>query len=239
VTASTLEQLEANIADAGVVCWMWANNETGAVQPIDDVAALCKRARVRLHIDAVQGMGKLLERTLPGDTVALSAHKLGGMPGIGALLIEGAAPEPMRGGTEPVLQAVLFGEAMALWRTHGDLFRENMRAARDAFESAIGDAGINARDQQRLPNTSNVLVPGVRGEALLTAMDLDGVAVSHGAACATGALDPSHVLLAMGLSIAEARTALRVSFGPESSAEEGRLVAECLLRCAARLRRSA
>jgi cysteine desulfurase len=240
-----LGKLEEALVDAGLCCVMWANNETGAVHDIDAVAAICRRAGVRLHIDAVQGLGKLEERTLPGDTAAISAHKIGALPGVGALLINGLPPAPvlkgggqqdgLRGGTEPVMQAILFGEAVALWRRDGARFRAAMRSARDAFEAALGALTINARSGPRLPNTSNVLVPGVRGEALLSAMDLDGVAVSHGAACATGALEPSHVLLAMGLSAADARRAIRVSFGPESSAEEGAAVAQILLQAASRL----
>jgi cysteine desulfurase len=142
------------------------------------------------------------------------------------------------------LHAVLaFAAAAKAWRELGSGYRDNMRAARDAFEMALRDARLEHRvlgaNVARLPNTSSVLVPGVRGEALLTALDLDGVAVSHGAACASGGLKPSHVLSAMGLDESAARSAVRVSFGPESSADEGRAVAARFIACAERLRSAA
>ncbi len=242
-----LAALASLLPGAGVCALMWANNETGAVQPIAEAAALCKDAGVRLHVDATQGVGKLPPARLAADTIALSAHKLGALPGIGALCTFGAAPAPilsgggqqggLRGGTEPVPQIALFGEVAELWRARGEAFRANMRAARDTFEQTVAPLGANATGAPRLPNTSNLHVPGVRGEALLSALDLEGAAVSHGAACATGSLEPSHVLLAMGLPREDARSSLRVSFGPEASAAEGRALGEMLLRCRDRLRR--
>jgi cysteine desulfurase len=226
-------------ADLSVL--VWANNETGVVQPIASLAG-------RKHVDAVQALGKLDIVMGGADTYAISAHKLGGLPGAAALVITGEAPKALwrggghehglRGGTENLHAIVAFGWAAELWREQGATFRANMRAARDAFEAALHgfDHAVIGAQNERLPNTSNVLVPGLRGEALLSALDLAGVAVSHGSACATGSLEPSHVLLACGFSEDEARTALRVSFGPMSSAEEGREVATRLLTCAARLR---
>jgi cysteine desulfurase len=241
-----LDALDAALPGACVCALMWANNETGVVQPVAEAASLCREHGVRFHVDAVQGAGKLDGRIEEADTLTLSGHKLGSLPGIGALVTKGERPQPvmwgggqqggLRGGTEPVLQAALFGEAAALWSNNGAAYRVSMRAARDAFESALASWVINGKNVERLPNTSNVRVDGVRGEALLSALDLDGVAVSHGAACATGALEPSHVLLAMGVSHDDARRCIRVSFGPESSAEEGAEVARRVLACTARLR---
>ena len=237
--------------EVGVVSVMWANNETGAVQPIRDVAAMCQARGIRLHVDAVQAAGKLPIRLseIPADTFAVSAHKIGAPPGAAALIVCGRAPvsfiagggqeHGLRGGTEPYHCALAFGLAARVWREHGDAFRANMLAARIAFESAIGGLHgytIASASVARIPNTCNVAVAGVRGQAVLTALDIEGVAVSHGSACATGSLDPSPALLAMGLSPAAARSAVRFSFGPHSTREEARTVAQRCANAVARLR---
>jgi len=237
--------------DVGVASVMWANNETGAVQPVADIARLCAERGIRLHIDAVQAAGKLpiALRDIPADSFAVSAHKIGAPPGAAALIVTGRAPQAMihgggqerglRGGTEPWHPAIAFGMAAELWRVQGDAYRETMRAARTVFEGAIGGIHgytIASGSVTRVPNTSNVSVAGVRGQAVLTAMDLEGVAVSHGSACATGSLDPSPVLLAMQLSPAAARGAVRVSFGPHTTKEDARVVAQKFADAVGRLR---
>ncbi len=237
--------------DIGVVSVMWANNETGAVQPIAEVAALCREHGVRLHVDAVQAAGKLpiSLRALGADSYAVSAHKVGAPPGAAALIVCGHPPNGwmigggqqggLRGGTEPFHSALLFSYAAEAWAEHGDSWRANMRAARDAFERGLqgaADVRVVAHAVERLPNTSSVLAPGVRGQAVLSALDLAGISISHGAACATGSLEPSPVLLAMGCSATEARSALRVSFGPTATPAEGDAVAQALLDAIKRLR---
>lgn len=237
--------------DVGVVAVMWANNETGVVQPVAAIAEMCQERGIRLHIDAVQAAGKLALRLrdIPADSFAVSAHKIGAPAGAAALIVTGRAPAPLfsgggqernvRGGTEPFHSALAFGLAAEVWREHGDAFRERMLAARVAFESAIGGLhgyAIASASVARIPNTSNVAASGVRGQAVLTALDLEGVAVSHGSACATGSLDPSPVLLAMQLSPAAARSAVRFSFGPYSSREDARAVAKKFSDAVARLR---
>lgn len=245
-----LEHLRELCAGHDVACiaLMFANNETGIVQSVQDAVQIAREFGIAIHVDGVQGAGKcdLSVTDLGANSFTLSAHKLGAMAGVAALVGEPLTPlfpgggqeAGQRGGTQAWQAAALFGAACDLWREHGITYRHAMRSARDAFESAIqsSDCVVIGSEVERLPNTSQIIVHGVRGQALLSAMDLDGVAVSHGSACATGSLSPSPVLLAMGLNESDARSAVRVSFGPESSAAEGVAVARVLLACAARLR---
>lgn len=226
---------------ADLVTLQAANNETGVIQPVAELVGKC-----RLHVDAVQALGKMPAIPSGADSYAVSSHKIGGLPGAAALIVDKATPlwrgggheRGQRGGTESALAIVAFGLAADAWREHGDRFRANMLAARDAFEHGLSDCEVLGANVARLPNTSCLLVPGVRGEALLSALDLVGIAVSHGSACATGSLEPSHVLLGMGLSDDVARTAIRLSFGPHAREEDGARAARSLMTCAERLRRA-
>lgn len=234
--------------DVACIALMFANNETGIVQSVQDAVQIAREYGIPIHVDGVQGVGKceLSVSKLGADSFTLSAHKLGAMAGVAALIGKPLAPlfpgggqeAGQRGGTQAWQAAALLGAACDLWHEHGKTYRHAMRSARDAFEAAIKSSNcmVVGCDVERLPNTSQIIVPQVRGQALLSAMDLDGVAVSHGSACATGSLSPSPVLLAMGLEQANARSAVRVSFGPEDSAANGEAVARVLLGCAARLR---
>ncbi len=206
-----------------------ANNETGAVQPLAEVAALARRHGALLHSDAVQAAGKLpLDvAALDLDLVSLSAHKLGGPQGVGALVLRnGVEPPPLlcgggqerrrRAGTENVAGIVGFGVAAELARA--ELPETAARAAwRDRFEAALRrrapEAVVFAETAPRLPNTSCFALPGRPAETLLIALDLAGVALSSGSACSSGKLSPSHVLAAMGVPEDLARCALRLSFG--------------------------
>jgi cysteine desulfurase len=223
--------VEAAITPATVlVSILWANNETGVIQPVEAIARAAKARGVLVHLDATQAAGKIavdLAR-VPADLVALSAHKLHGPKGIGALVVRGGlALEPWirggpqerrrRGGTENLPGAVGFGVACELAR--GDLAEraERMRGLRDrlweGIRAKVPDVARNGSLDHVLPNTLNVRFAGAAGEVLLEALDLEGVAVSAGAACASGSVEPSHVLAAMGLSPAEARGSLRFSAG--------------------------
>jgi cysteine desulfurase len=249
-----LQRLQQMLPGAGLLALMWANNETGTAEPVAVAARLCRELGVRFHVDAVQAAGKLGILTAPAgiDSIALSAHKLGGLTGSGALIVNGEPPEPWlvgggqqagrRGGTENVHGAIAFGIAAKLWLDHGDRYRAAMRDARDAFETVLIAHGVAhtvvAKNATRLPNTSSVILPGLRAEAALAALDLAGVAASHGSACATGALEPSAVLRALGLEESAARSALRLSFGPAATAAEGREVAHRVMAVAERLRAS-
>lgn len=236
-----------------LVCVIWANNETGAIQPIPELAALCADRGIWLHADATQAVGKLsldLART-PVDSIATSAHKLGGPKGVGALvardqkaiaplLLGGGQEHGLRGGTENVVGVVGFGAACAVAAAEGAQRAEPMRALRDRLWQGIGERLDGARwngDPARvLPNTLNVELAGVAGEVLLQALDLEGVGVSAGAACHSGAVEPSPVLLAMGRTPAQARASLRFSVGAGNTAEQIDFVVERLAELVPRIR---
>jgi cysteine desulfurase len=214
-----------------LVSIMAANNETGALQPVAEAAAIVHAAGGLLHVDAVQAAGKIPcdFRALGADLMTLSAHKLGGPKGVGALakrpdlhlpdpLIKGGGQERgARAGTENVAGIAGFGAAAAAARR--DLEREAARLAglRERLEAALSaisaDTVIFAGAADRLPNTTLFAVPGMKAETALIALDLAGVAVSSGSACSSGKVAASHVLAAMGIEDALARGAIRVSTG--------------------------
>jgi len=213
-----------------LVSLIWANNETGALQPVEQTASLCAERGVALHVDATQAVGKCrvdLSRT-PIDFLAASAHKLGGPKGVGVLvcrrpesgpvLLRGGGQEyGRRGGTENVIGILGFGEACArLIPTLGEQAERHAKL-RDrlwqGLRSGIADVHWNGDPQRTLPNTLNVELRGTAGEVLVQALDLEGVAVSAGAACHSGAIEPSAVLRAMGRSPEQARSSLRFSVG--------------------------
>lgn len=230
------EEVIAALDDSVALCSvMWANNETGVLQPVREVARACRERGLRFHSDAVQAAGKVSVSTREADVdlLSLSAHKFGGPPGVGVLvarrgveltaLIPGHQEAGRRGGTPalPLIEAC----ALALTRATQTLERRTqaLAALRDRFEHEVRRRfpGVQINGTApRVPNTSNLQLPGVDGEALLIALDLEGIAVSMGAACASGSLKPSHVLLAMGLDPAQARGSLRFSMGPETTEEE-------------------
>jgi cysteine desulfurase len=224
-------------ADTTVAAVMLANNETGVVQPIAEIAARARRRGIRLHTDAVQAAGKIPvdETCRAADYVVISAHKLGGPKGIGALVLaEGAPLEPLqrgsahergrRGGTENVPGIVGFGVAAASAARELAAERERLAGLRDRLESGIfrafPDAVVHGRDVARLPNTVNVSIPGARSDHMLMALDARGIAVSAGAACASGAVEPSPVLSAMGVRRDLAICALRLSMGRTTTSDE-------------------
>ncbi len=215
---------------------MLANNETGVIQPIRAIASIARGAGIRLHVDAIQAAGKIpLDiEDLGADTLSLSAHKLGGPQGVGALVHRpGGAPVPLlhggaqearqRAGTENLPGIVGFGKAASL--ALGDEgFAERVRHLRDHLEAVLADIvpelRVASRNAPRLPNTSCIILPGLSHETQLIHFDLAGIAVSAGSACSSGRVGPSPVLTAMGLSLAEAEAAIRVSFGWNSGGED-------------------
>jgi cysteine desulfurase len=219
--------------ETALVAMMLANNETGVVQPVADVARVCRERGIHVHCDAVQGAGKIDidVRALGVDTLALSAHKLHAPKGIGAMFVRsglslerfvfgGAQERRRRAGTENVPLAIAFGVAAELARD--PVPRSRVRALRDRFEAAIAPLGctINGADAERLPNTSSVTFDGADGEGIVIGLDLAGIAVSTGAACSSGRIEPSHVLTAMGLSADEARATVRVSLSRFTTADD-------------------
>ena len=221
-------------ADAPVlVALMLANNETGVLQPMAEAVEIARKYGAIVHCDAVQAPGKIAV-DLPAlgvDSVSLSAHKFGGLKGAGALVLRpglglaadlpgGGQERRRRAGTENVPGIVGFGvAARAEAKLRGDADR--LAALRDGLEDAVLAAAprarIVARGRQRLPNTSCMVLPGVSSETQVMRLDLAGVAVSSGSACSSGKIAPSHVLLAMGLAPEEAKSAIRVSLGWNST----------------------
>ncbi|MFO0687397.1 MAG: cysteine desulfurase family protein [Myxococcota bacterium] len=250
-----LEAMEAAIRpETRLVCVIWANNETGAIQPIPAIAERCRAQGIWLHADATQAIGKVpvgLAAT-PVDSIASSAHKLGGPKGIGALvardqkairplLVGGGQERGLRGGTENVAGIVGYGAACRAVAAEGPLRGERMRALRDrlwqGLVERIGAVRWNGAPETTLPNTLNVELEGLSGEALLQALDLEGIAVSAGAACHSGSVEPSKILLAMGRTPAQAQASLRFSVGPGVDAEQIDRVLERLEALVPRLRR--
>jgi cysteine desulfurase len=222
----------ANAGERMLVSIMLANNETGVVQPISEIAALVHQAGGLLHVDAVQAAGRITINInmLEADLLTISAHKFGGPKGAGALirrsealhlsapLVRGGGQERgLRAGTENVAAIAGFGAAAA---AAGRALREDasrMAALRDRLEAGLKLASPQAiifgAEAERVPNTTLFAVPGIAAETAVIALDLEGVAVSSGAACSSGKVQPSHVLAAMGASPELARGGIRVSLG--------------------------
>jgi cysteine desulfurase len=233
-----LHLLEKSIRpDTAVVSIMWANNETGVIFPIEEIAALCRSKGVLFHTDAVQAGGKLKVnvKELGVDFLSLSAHKLHAPKGIGLLyvkrrtkyhpyIIGGGQEHGRRGGTENVPYIIGFGRAAELAMASLDQENIRIRALRDKLENGIvariNSATRNGAKEPRLPNTTNIAFEGVEAEGILLLLDRAGICASSGSACTTGSLDPSHVLLAMGCSPARARSSVRFSLGIYNTEEE-------------------
>ena len=224
-----LDDLRAKVDDrTALVSIMLANNETGVLQPVAEAARLARERGAFVHCDAVQAAGKVPVdvRTLDVDLLTLSAHKIYGPKGVGLLyvrrgtpmkaLVRGGAQERnRRAGTENVAGIVGLGAAALLAREHLEADGARLRGLRDRFEAellAIAGAARNGAEP-RVPNTTNVSFAGTEAEGLLMALDLMGVAVSTGAACAAGGIEPSHVLRAMGLPAERVQASLRFSLG--------------------------
>ncbi len=220
-----------------LVSVMLANNETGVLQPVAEAAERARRAGARLHCDAVQAAGKIPidAEALAADYLVISGHKLGGPKGAGALVVRRGAPlAPLfrgsghergrRGGTENVPGIVGLGVAAECAARDLASERPRLRALRARLEAAIRaaapDTVIHGARAPRLPNTVNASFPGARSDHLLMALDARGVAVSAGAACASGAVEPSPVLTAMGVPRPIAICALRFSLGRPTTADE-------------------
>ena len=230
---------------------MHANNEIGTVQPVEELAAIAREAAVTFHCDGVQAAGKLaLNATV--DLYTISGHKFGAPKGIGALYVRekiklaplmrgGKQERERRPGTENVPGAVAMGRA-AGWAVE-NFQNEAIRLAglRDRLERGVAEAvpgvRINCRESTRTPNTSNILFEGIEGEAMVIALDLKGFAVSSGAACSSGAVEPSHVLTAIGLKREEARSCLRFSLGRQNNEDQVDRLIDAVVASAAHLRR--
>jgi len=236
-----LARLEARLATLTaervrpLVSIMLANNETGIVQPVSEAARLVHQADGLLHVDAVQAAGRIAcdIKALGADLMTLSGHKIGGPKGVGALvrrdgalgvdpLVTGGGQERgVRAGTENVAAIAGLGAAAAVAAAQLTPESARMRALRDWLETSLRQAAPGAvifgAEACRLPNTTLFAAPGLKAETAVIAFDLEGVAVSSGAACSSGKVAPSHVLAAMGVSSQFARGAVRVSLGPTTT----------------------
>jgi cysteine desulfurase len=248
--------------DTILISVMLANNETGTIQAIEEIAGVVTEARARglehlhLHTDAVQAVGKIPVdvKRLGVDLLSLSAHKFHGPKGVGALYVRkgtrlgkllygGHHERDRRAGTENVPGIAGLGRAAGLARVQLDERATQMRELRDYLErqlmTYVTDVRINGDSERRVPNISNLSFEGVDGESLLIALDLKGIAVSTGSACASGSLEPSHVLQALGLSREEVRGSLRVSLSAYTTRDEIDYAVSVLQETVLRLREMA
>jgi len=246
-----LERLEGAIReDTAIVSLLWANNETGVLFPVNEIAAIAQKKKTLLHIDAVQAFGKL-PLSLEGagiHYVSFSGHKLYAPKGVGGLyvsrrvkftpLLRGSQENARRGGTQNVASIVGFGRAAELALPHlGD---PAILTLRDSLEShlvsTVGGCSVNGDPVHRLPNTTNISFDGIESEGALILLDEQGICCSAGSACTSGSVNPSHVLKAMGLSNDKARASLRFSLGRFTTAEEIEKARVAIPRVIAKLR---
>jgi cysteine desulfurase len=233
--------------DTRLVSLMAVNNEIGTLQPIREVSRITREANILLHCDAVQAPGRIpIDVNDWGvDLLSLSAHKIYGPKGIGALYVRKGTPlskhtfgghheRDRRPGTENVPAAVGFGLAASRLSLLAPTLRDHLE---QSLLQLIPGARLNGHPTLRAPNVSNLCFPGIEGESLVIALDLRGFAVSSGAACSSGSVEPSHVLLALGLSRADARSSLRFSLGEDSTPQQVDALIPAVVDSVARLRK--
>jgi cysteine desulfurase len=237
-----------------LVSVMHANNETGALQPIAEIAEIVHEAGALMHSDGVQTAAKVPVdvQALGVDLYSISGHKFYAPKGIGALYVKngtklrpiqfgGKHERERRPGTENVPSAVAMGKAAAIASGMLGIEAARLEILRDRLETGIlarvPDSGVNSQSTPRTPNTSNIYFDGLEGEALVISLDLKGFAVSSGSACSSGAVEPSHVLLAMGLAPERARASLRFSLGASNDAEQVDALIDAVTESTAQLRK--
>jgi cysteine desulfurase len=233
---------------------MMANNETGVLQPVEEIGRIAAEAGVYFHSDAVQAAGKFAidVKKIGCHALSISGHKMHAPQGVGALYVRmGTKLEPLfyggrhersrRAGTENVPGIVALGKAAELAMHAFERGEDRkMSAMRDRLQQGIlaqvEDAGVNGSGAPRVPNTTNIYFDQVDGESMVIALDLKGMAVSTGSACSSGAIEPSHVLIAMGLQTDRARASIRLSLGKQNTEDEIDLALALLPETVARLR---
>ncbi len=237
-----LKELESAITDNTVaVSIMYANNETGVIFPIEEIASIVKSKGVILHTDAVQGVGKLLidVKKLPVDMLSLSGHKIHASKGVGALyvrkgtrfspyIIGGHQEKGRRAGTENVASIIGLGKACGLAKKYMHEEHTKIKALRDKLEQGLLEScpnvRINGDTEHRLPNTTNISFEYVEGEAILLRLNEDNICASSGSACTSGSLEPSHVLRAMGVPFTAIHGSIRFSLSRYSTDEDINIV---------------
>jgi cysteine desulfurase len=236
-----------------LVTIMHANNETGVLQPVKEIAGLAKKRGILFHTDAVQTAGKVPFRLceLGADLISISGHKFYGPKGTGALYVRKGTPlhpiltggpheRSLRAGTENVAGIVGLSHALSFATESADTECKRLQNLRDSFEARISSllpgTKINGAAARRVPNTSNISFDAVDGESIVLELDLRGICVSTGSACSTGDPEPSHVLLAMGLSAKEAQGSIRISLGKYTREADIDLLAGALADTVRRLR---
>ena len=250
----TVDQVEESLRPhTALITIMHANNELGSVQPLAQIGKLALQRDIYFHTDAVQSAGKipLNVKALGVDLLSVSAHKLYGPKGVGALYIRGGSrlqqllygghhQRGFRPGTENVPGIVGLGKAAELARLSLEEDAARVSALRGKLEhglaSRIPDSHVNSARAPRTPNTTNLTFPGIEGEALVISLDLKGICVSTGAACSSGAVEPSHVLTAIGLPAEDARASIRFSLGRHTSDTEINYALEAVPTAVAQLR---
>lgn len=250
----TAEQVAAAIRpDTILVSIMFANNEVGTIMPIQEIGAVCKEKGVLFHTDAVQAVGHIPVdvQTMHIDMLSLSAHKFHGPKGVGALycrkgirlpsyIMGGAQEKGRRAGTENVAGIVGLGAAIQLATEQLKENRAKMTALRDrlmaGIQERIPEVKLNGHPTKRLPNNVNFSFKYIEGESILLMLDMNGIAASSGSACTSGSLDPSHVLLALGLPHEIAHGSVRLTLGDETTAEDIDYTIDVLEKTVTRLR---
>lgn len=238
--------------DTALVTIMYANNEIGTIQPIEEIATVCREKGVLFHTDAVQAMGhvKIDVHAQGIDMLSLSGHKIHAQKGIGALYVRkgipvtnlifgGAQERNRRAGTENLPAIAGFAKAMEIASTDIEKRAEKTAKQRDRLIEGIlklPRTRLNGDPVKRLPGTVNISIEGVEGESLLLMLDLNGICASSGSACTSGSLDPSHVLLALGLKHEVAHGSLRLSIGDETTDEDIDYILEVVPKVVKRLR---
>jgi cysteine desulfurase len=250
-----LDKLFTSLSDdTAIVSIMWANNETGVIFPIEEIAQVVKAKGIPFHTDAVQAVGKIPVdmRSIPVDLLSLSGHKIHAPKGVGALfirkgtrfapfLIGGHQEKGRRGGTENVASIMGLGKASELAAAHLAEAMPRLAQLRDRLETGllkrIPNAMINGTTAHRLPNTTSISFEFVEGESILLMMDTLGICASSGSACTSGSLEPSHVLRAMGVPFTAAHGSIRFSLSSYNTQEEVDFIIENLPPIIANLRR--
>lgn len=247
-------ELEKSIThQTAIVSIMWANNETGVIFPIEKIAEICSERGVPLHVDAVQALGKLpIDMTdVPVTYLSVSGHKVHAPKGVGALYVRKGTPfhpfvigghqeKGRRGGTENVASIVAFGRACELAINDMKSEVQRMGLLRDRLEKGILDSikksFVHGDTRSRLPNTTNIGFEGIEGEAILLMMNEHGICASSGSACTSGSLDPSHVMIAMGIPFTRAHGSIRFSLSRYNSDSDIDIILEKLPAIIERLR---